>query len=187
MFDLSWGEIAVIGAVALIVIGPKELPGVLRGLGQTIAKMRAMASDFQYQFNQALREAEVDKVKEQVSELTSVVDAAKPAFDPVGYARDQIKSVVDDVKTQVTQPGAQAADEIGKAFGPERPGDPLSLAVPPPETYSVDPASLNKALDPGPPPSPYGDAMASVAAPEPPPAPEAEAEPAPKKRRPKTA
>ncbi|WP_163202430.1 Sec-independent protein translocase protein TatB, partial [Citrobacter koseri] len=63
MFDLSWGEIALVGAVALIVIGPKELPGVLRGVGQAVAKLRRMASDFQYQFNQALQEAEVDKVK----------------------------------------------------------------------------------------------------------------------------
>ena len=43
MFDIGWGELLVIGIVALVVIGPKELPGVVRTLGQTVAKLRRMA------------------------------------------------------------------------------------------------------------------------------------------------
>jgi len=59
MFDIGWGEFLVIGIVALIVIGPKELPGVLRSLGQGISKIRRMASEFQGQFQEAMREAEM--------------------------------------------------------------------------------------------------------------------------------
>ncbi|MGL4290825.1 MAG: Sec-independent protein translocase protein TatB, partial [Phreatobacter sp.] len=91
MFDLSWGEIALVGAVALIVIGPKELPGVLRGVGQAVAKLRRMASDFQYQFNQALQEAEVDKVKSSIDSVTDSVQSAS-SFNPIDYAREQIKT-----------------------------------------------------------------------------------------------
>ncbi|HEY3793530.1 MAG TPA: Sec-independent protein translocase protein TatB, partial [Bradyrhizobium sp.] len=59
MFDISWSEFLLIGVVALIVIGPKELPGVLRTLGQYTRKVRGMAADFQNQFQEAMREAEM--------------------------------------------------------------------------------------------------------------------------------
>jgi sec-independent protein translocase protein TatB len=74
MFDLSWGEFVLIGIVALIAIGPKELPGVLRGLGQWIARIRGMASEFQGQFQEAMREAEMHDLKKQVDQLS---DAAR--------------------------------------------------------------------------------------------------------------
>ena len=82
MFD--WNEIVLIGAVALIVIGPKELPAVLRTIGQWTAKIRRMAGEFQSQFQEAMREAEMADLKKQVDEVR---DAAKvvvsSAFDPL--------------------------------------------------------------------------------------------------------
>ncbi|MDP2800431.1 MAG: Sec-independent protein translocase protein TatB [Phreatobacter sp.] len=140
MFDLSWGEIALIGIVALIVIGPKELPGVLRGMGQGLAKLRRMASDFQYQFNQALQEAEVDKVKSSINSVTDAVNATPAAtFNPIDYARDQIKSAVDDIK------GQPAAGTVG----PPAP-DPLAQAVPAPPSYTADPVAIQNAFKPAP-------------------------------------
>ena len=59
MFGLNWGELVVIGIVALIAIGPKELPTVLRTIGQWMGKVRRMANEFQGQFQEALREAEL--------------------------------------------------------------------------------------------------------------------------------
>ena len=58
MIEFSWGHILVIALVALIVIGPKELPTVLRTTGQWMGKIRRMAVDFQGQFQEAMREAE---------------------------------------------------------------------------------------------------------------------------------
>jgi sec-independent protein translocase protein TatB len=82
MFDIGWGELLVIGIVALIAIGPKELPTVMRSLGHWMGKIRRMASEFQGQFQEALREAEMDDLKKQAEELTSAVtDATK--FDPL--------------------------------------------------------------------------------------------------------
>lgn len=82
MFDIGWGELLVVGVVALIAIGPKELPTVMRSLGQWMGKIRRMASEFQGQFQEALREAEMDDLKKQADELTSAVtDATK--FDPL--------------------------------------------------------------------------------------------------------
>ena len=65
MFDIGWSELVVIGIVALIAIGPKELPGVLRTLGQWMTKIRRMAADFQSQFQEAMREAEMSDLKKQ--------------------------------------------------------------------------------------------------------------------------
>ncbi len=78
MFDIGWSELVLIGVVALIAIGPKELPGVLRMLGQWMGKARKMAAEFQGQFQEAMREAEMadlkksfDEVKEAASGFTT--------------------------------------------------------------------------------------------------------------------
>ena len=69
MFDIGWSELLLIGVVALIAIGPKELPGALRTLGQWMAKVRRMASEFQSQFQEAMREAELADLKKEVDEM----------------------------------------------------------------------------------------------------------------------
>jgi sec-independent protein translocase protein TatB len=69
MFDIGWSEIAVIAVVALIAIGPKELPGVLRMVGQWMGKARKMATEFQGQFQEAMREAEMADLKKSFDEV----------------------------------------------------------------------------------------------------------------------
>jgi len=69
MLDIGWSEILVIAVVAIVVVGPKDLPPMLRALGRTISKMRRMAGEFQGQFNEALKEAELDDVKKSFDEL----------------------------------------------------------------------------------------------------------------------
>jgi sec-independent protein translocase protein TatB len=69
MFDIGWSEFVVIAVVALIAIGPKELPGVLRMVGQWMGKARKMASEFQGQFQEAMREAEMADLKKSFDEV----------------------------------------------------------------------------------------------------------------------
>lgn len=69
MFDIGWSELLVIAVVALIAIGPKELPGVLRAVGQWMGKARRMAAEFQGQFNEAMREAEMADLKKSFDEV----------------------------------------------------------------------------------------------------------------------
>ena len=71
MFDISWTEFLLIGVVALIVIGPKELPAVMRTMGQWTRKVRSMAADFQGQFQEAMREAEMADLKKQVDDIAA--------------------------------------------------------------------------------------------------------------------
>jgi sec-independent protein translocase protein TatB len=71
MFDIGWSELLVIGVVALVVIGPKELPGVVRMLAQNIGKLRKMAGEFQSQFTDAMREVELSELKKDAEKLVS--------------------------------------------------------------------------------------------------------------------
>jgi sec-independent protein translocase protein TatB len=94
MFDIGWGELVVIGIVALIAIGPKELPTVLRTLGQYMGKIRRMAADFQGQFQEAMREAEMADLKKQAEDLkSSVSDIA--SFDPMASTQKDIERALE--------------------------------------------------------------------------------------------
>jgi sec-independent protein translocase protein TatB len=96
MFDIGWTELLIVGVVALIVIGPKELPGVLRMLGQWMAKVRRMAADFQSQFHEAMREAEMADLKKQVDDLADSARDLTSDFDPIGSMDDTIGDPFDD-------------------------------------------------------------------------------------------
>src|ERR1700730_9900148 len=88
MFDISWTEFLLIGDVALIVIGPKELPGVMRTIGQWTRKARSMAADFQNQFQEAMREAEMADLKKQVDDIAHDVKH----FDPLKDVRTDLEA-----------------------------------------------------------------------------------------------
>ena len=95
MFDIGWAELLVIGVVALIVIGPKELPAVLRTLGQSMAKIKRMASDFQGQFQDALREAEFSDLQKTAEDFkSSVTDIS--SFDPMTETKNDIERAFDE-------------------------------------------------------------------------------------------
>ncbi len=94
MFDISWGKLVIIGVVALLVIGPKELPAVLRQLGQWMTKIRRMASEFQGQFQDAMREAEMADLKKQFDETTSSI---KSTFDTTEIKNELEKMIQDPV------------------------------------------------------------------------------------------
>jgi sec-independent protein translocase protein TatB len=108
MFDIGWSEFVLIGIVALIVIGPKELPGALRTLGQWMGKLRRMASEFQGQFQEAMREAEMADLKKQVDEMTSQAQSYAN-LDPIAEVRQEFETTRQQIESAVTdQPSAPA-------------------------------------------------------------------------------
>ncbi|AZG76572.1 preprotein translocase subunit TatA [Methylocystis rosea] len=97
MFDLEPGKLIVIAIVALIAIPSKDLPRVLRSLGQFSGKMRRMAAEFQGQFMEAMREAELDDLRKEVGEMRDAVKESVKldgAFDPMAEARKQITGAI---------------------------------------------------------------------------------------------
>lgn len=144
MFDMSWGEVMLIGGVALIVIGPKDLPKALRTVGQLTGKMRRMAGEFQAQFAEAVREAELDEVRREVDGIKRSTGTMGPVFDPVQTIRNEIKGAVEGRQAQSsTQPLANVADQLAAV---ETPADapashPAELPSPSPEPTIHQPAT----------------------------------------------
>ena len=142
MLDMSWGEIMVIGAVALIVIGPKDLPKALRTVGQMTGKLRRMAAEFQGQFNEAMREAELDEVKKQLQGVNnSVTSLNSTSFNPIQTIRDELKTSIEAPLAPEPAPAPEMADASVQAVVEGRapaPADPLIDLPPPPD---VDPAA----------------------------------------------
>jgi sec-independent protein translocase protein TatB len=107
MFEIGWGELLIIGIVALIAIGPKELPGVLRTLGQWMSKLRRMASEFQSQFQEVMREAEMVDLKKQCRRDTSQAQSYAN-FDPVNDVRRELESTQQQIESaMVEKPAAE--------------------------------------------------------------------------------
>jgi sec-independent protein translocase protein TatB len=111
MFDISWTEFLLIGVVALIVIGPKELPGVMRTMGQWTRKLRGMASDFQHQFQEAMREAEMADLKKQVDDMTHDIKN----YDPLKGVRTDVESIGKDIESPVVPPASAAEPSLPEA------------------------------------------------------------------------
>src|SRR3979490_800435 len=133
MFDIGWGELLLIGIVALIFIGPKELPGVLRTLGQWMSKIRRMAGDFQNQFHDAMREAELADLKKEVDDMAAQA-ANYSNFDPLADVRKEMASAQRDIENAVAdQPAAEspAAGEPAAAAPPAAGAGSAETASPP--------------------------------------------------------
>lgn len=133
MFDIGWTELIVVAVVMILVVGPKDLPKMLRTFGQTIGKVRRMAGEFQSTFNEALREAEQQA---DIADMKKQVEKAGN-FDPLG---DIKKSIETDRKAKPAQ--AKAADSATAAPGAASEADAPSVAsTPAPEVATPAPAA----------------------------------------------
>jgi sec-independent protein translocase protein TatB len=132
MFDIGWSELLLIGVVALIAIGPKELPGALRTLGQWMGKVRRMAAEFQGQFQEAMREAEIDQLKKDMDDM-----AAKAKdythFDPLEDVRRDVEKSMGELPS-LDQPSTTNSTTTSEAQASA--STPPAEALPPPAEQS---------------------------------------------------
>ena len=144
MFDIGWQELFLIAVVALIVIGPKDLPRVMRMVMAGVRKARTMARDLQEGLEEVAREAELDDLKKEMESTADVTKQIESAVDPGSVAAeldldkdvrqqltdaaDQLKSTTEpDATTAATKPApAGAAGEPGAAA--VAPNDPARKA-----------------------------------------------------------
>src|SRR5579883_3148004 len=125
MFDFAWSEIALIAVVALVVIGPKDLPRVMRTVGYWVGRARAVAREFQSSVDQMIREAELEDVRKQVEDATKLdlPNEIQKTVDPTGELQ---QSLSESVVPAETPPAPLPADQ------------PVALA-PPAETPPAAP------------------------------------------------
>ncbi len=128
MFDIGWSELVVIAVVALIAIGPKELPGVLRMVGQWMGKARKMAAEFQGQFQEAMREAEMADLKKSFDEVREAASGLTRGNLMTSLQKDVTESLrIDDIDKP-------AETQVTAAIEP--PASPTTPEAPAPETLN---------------------------------------------------
>ncbi|MBB3591462.1 sec-independent protein translocase protein TatB [Rhizobium sp. BK529] len=139
MFDIGWTELLVIAVVLIVVVGPKDLPPMLRAFGKMTARARKVAGEFRAQFDEALREAELDDVRRTISDAQKLnpVNSLREAMNPLRQMGNEIKADLQNA-TRVDTPAEQGAEN--KTEMPlsdvSAPAPSLSL----PETPPVVPA-----------------------------------------------
>lgn len=148
MFDIGWTELLVLAVIAILIVGPKDLPRMLYSIGQTVGKMRRQADDFRRQFNESMREAGMDEVRNDMKKMSDL--------NPANQIRNEIESTfTDNPKPGSGQTASNAASgETGASHQSE--GDliaqtesasdaepPARSEAPnqPEETASTEPAS----------------------------------------------
>ena len=126
MFDIGWSELLVIAVVAIIVVGPKELPRLMRTFGHSVGKLRRMAADFQEQFEEAVRDSEIDEVRKamqdfhaQASDIHSSVD--KPLMAPKPPPAAPALAPI-ELTAPAAKPKAKPLAKTGASQSPRRVG-----------------------------------------------------------------
>jgi len=158
MFDIGWSEIAVIVVVALIVIGPKDLPRVLKTVGIWVRKARMLTRDFQNSVDEMIREADMEDVRRQATELRNlnVAREVEKTIDPSGSLRDAFDPTDITARPRAKNNGEAEAEADRLAHGtpqdegtgaaqlpvpvaePQVPAAPADLKIPEPASVSAD-------------------------------------------------
>ncbi len=130
MFDIGWVEMMVVVVVMIIVIGPKDLPVVLHTMGRWIARVRAMARNFQDSIEELAEETGLDQMRDEVRSIRdfSIEDEIEKAIDPEGEMKEGIAG--DPAKA------LESGEESAKGKGPEG-KEPEGKEEDPPEPESV--------------------------------------------------
>jgi sec-independent protein translocase protein TatB len=175
MFGIDSSELLLIAIVALVVIGPKELPGLLRTWGKWMAQMRGMASEFRGHVDEMVRQSDLDEVKKQ---LTASSGLDLQSLDPTKEIRSHIqegmaegekaiaegKSMFDNPLAEPESAPQIAAETLVETPAETPPETPAETAPAAPETPSVVTAEAVPVQVPVPPEEPMQEKPAKAAA-----------------------
>ena len=144
MFDIGWSEMAVIMLVALVVIGPKDLPRLARNVGQWVAKGRAMAREFQRSLEDMAREAELDDVKREIEKVgrTNIRQSIEKTIDPTGDLGRAFDPKAKPLAASAAAPNGEAKEPAAKApqVTSEQPAQTAPAHTPPAKIAKTEPA-----------------------------------------------
>jgi sec-independent protein translocase protein TatB len=133
MFDIDAGKILILGVIALVVLGPKELPRVMRQVGSALGKMRRMAAEFQTQFMDAMKESELEELKKDMKKMA---DQARVDvnYDPAAETDRQIREAIDGKPRHEINASTPIPED------PDRDYRVQTAELPPPATPAEPPA-----------------------------------------------
>lgn len=150
MFDLGWAELMVIGLVALIVVGPKELPRVMRSVMDVMSHVRGLAREFQSGMAEMAREADLEDAHKQLSSLNTMTpaEALKQAVDEDGSIQESMKDLSDEVSAQKQDLAKTQAELDGQQIWEESDQDVAqqTVAASTPEDVSATTDSIDQAV-----------------------------------------
>jgi sec-independent protein translocase protein TatB len=150
MFDIGWSELVVIAVVALIAIGPKELPGVLRMIGQWMGKARKMAAEFQGQFQEAMREAEMADLKKSFDEVREAATGLTGGNVMTSLQKDVSDALrIDDVDKPAEAAATPAIEPPAMPTTPEAP-TPATFAEAEAHSAAGEPLAITREVEPAP-------------------------------------
>ena len=143
MFDLAWSELAVIGLVSVLVLGPKELPQAMRTMAKLLRKMRSLTSDLQGHMNEIVREAELEDVRKSIQQFstTNLKAEIEKVVDPSGELGAQMNApMIPESGEAVPEPAALPVAESATAEGAQTSASgPAQQQAPTPESPGVSP------------------------------------------------
>ncbi len=147
MLDIGWAELAVVGVIVLIVVGPKELPRVLRSAGQWAGKARKIAREFQNSLDDMIRESELDTVKKDVEKATNfdVKKDIENAIDPKGDVKRAFEAPAADAGEA---PAADADETVSTAATSASPTPSAKVAPEPPDATPAEDAATEEVAEP---------------------------------------
>jgi len=146
MFDIGWSELLIIGVITLLVVGPKDLPVFLRTVGRYFGAIKKQAAEFRTQFDEALRETELDQLRKDVVSMkteveTSVRQVTRQVEDDIAETKRAVEGKPKSPETsteaktsasQTPQDEAPAAASSGTAAGGNQAAPAPAPAAPPP-------------------------------------------------------
>lgn len=132
MLDIGWTELLVIAVILIVVVGPKDLPPMIRAFGKMTKRLRQTAGEFRAQFDEALREAELDDLKNSVNDIRSLnpANTIRETLNPLRQMGQEIKS---DLERSTRPNGKPAPLDDGYEENSILPDVPLGLGEPPEE------------------------------------------------------
>lgn len=168
MFDLAWSEIALIAVVAVVVIGPKDLPDAVRGVARGIQKLRRMAGEFQGHLDEVVREAKLEDVRDQIRDIRNfdLKSTIEKAVDEDGTLT---RTMREDPFRAPPPPTSDAAPAAGTAAALPEGAPPVDATTPAAEVEVASTADLPviPAAEEGPDAAPLAAAPAALVSTEP--------------------
>ena len=117
MFDITSSKLLILGIVALLVIGPKDLPALLRTIGKYVGIIKRHAADFRAQFEDAIRETEIEQLKKDVEQIgaetqSSFAEAGQAVNKELSDARSEVDAAMETTTTPAADPIVHDADGL---------------------------------------------------------------------------